>query len=804
MKILLKEKLAELAATMESANQYFRGLADKGGAGDLCALCQTSAQKMGGIIEEVQGEAAPTVALLEEYCELIYELYTGEPNLRAELLKKLEVQVSRIQDSIRRDIPTEKMKAVFMPYNASMWDSLGSVYAKAKEDPRFDVKVIPIPYYSLGPDGKPLEACYEGREMEKYVPITDYKKYNLAKERPDIIFIHNPYDNCNLVTRVFDAYFSSNLVKYTQHLVYIPYYVSRNKTLPHFAQMPGVKNAWRSFVQNETIRQQYIDGGIAPEKVVALGSPKLDMVAQLSQTEMNIPPEWSILKGKQVFFYNTAIVDILNNRDCFLDKVRYTIDTVQKHPDMALLWRPHPLSMSTLQSMAPELLEGYRKIVEDFQCGGLGVYDESGDLERAIAISDGYIGDSESSVSSLYEATGKPTFYVEYYDPDFMQEPRWARALCGEVIDQKLYLFSWEYNAIITYDEQTKAVVMEKGNEAAVEHEPLLYLQSIAIGDTIYFTSGASSTVLKYRVTDGSKSLIELGEGDNRDDCVFYKGKLYFFPIYYADQIKILDLKTERVSTVETGYTQQFPKLDRTAESPLFVGDVVVGNVVWRPCYLSPFVQIFDLERRQLSYIVINGLQEPLRALAYDGNYFWCAAMYKNKIYKWDWKNNRIVRTITVEGLHETQNGMLFAHIYYFKGSMWVFLREEYRTLRIDVKTEKMEWLVFSGLFKTTRRNPGKVLFSERIKTAADTIYMFPYYANGVIKIDTQTNSVTLEQIPVEQLPKGITGNVLNEGMCDLETFLRWSQHKRDVQGVTGGTTSGEKIWRNIIEQLYL
>ena len=120
--------------------------------------------------------------------------------------------------------------------------------------------------------------------------------------------------------------------------------------MPHFAQMPGVQNAWRIFTENERIRKQYIDGGIAPEKVAALGSPKMDMVLRAARAEKQIPEEWQVLKNKRVFFYNTALTDILNHRECFLQKVQFVIETFQKHPELALLWRPHPLSVSTMES----------------------------------------------------------------------------------------------------------------------------------------------------------------------------------------------------------------------------------------------------------------------------------------------------------------------------------------------------------------------------------------------------------------------------------------------------------------------
>ena len=63
--------------------------------------------------------------------------------------------------------------------------------------------------------------------------------------------------------------------------------------------------------------------------------------------------------------------------------------------------------MATMQSMRPDKLAAYQQTIADYQAAGYGIYDDTADLHRAIALSDAYYGDW-SSVVSLYEKTGKP------------------------------------------------------------------------------------------------------------------------------------------------------------------------------------------------------------------------------------------------------------------------------------------------------------------------------------------------------------------------------------------------------------
>ena len=70
---------------------------------------------------------------------------------------------------------------------------------------------------------------YEGDCLPTGVPIVKWEDYRLEEERPDIIFIHNPYDDGNNLTSVHPFYYSSNLKKYTQCLVYSPYFTLYDK-----------------------------------------------------------------------------------------------------------------------------------------------------------------------------------------------------------------------------------------------------------------------------------------------------------------------------------------------------------------------------------------------------------------------------------------------------------------------------------------------------------------------------------------------------------------------------------------------
>lgn len=419
----------------------------------MLAECQEFAVDLGNAIEETEGAGCVTVSHVEEYCETLFRVFErinpAEGDLSSEkaglagdanrVYKQLKKQLLRVENSVKNDIPIRK-EVVFFPYNASMWDSLESVYLAAREDPDCDAYCVPIPYFDLNSDHSFGTMHYEGNEYPSDIEITDWQTYDFERRKPDMIFIHNPYDEWNHVTSVHPRYYAKNLKQYTEQLVYIPYFIlgeiksddadrqSMVDAMKHFCFLPGTIYADKVVVQSEDMRQIYIEEYLKEmrqadipvsrheleNKIIGLGSPKVDKVLTTKKENLNIPKEWMrvIEKSdgtfKKVFFYNTSVSALLRNGEKMLLKIQSVFEMFKRHQDeIALLWRPHPLMQATIESMVPQLREAYGKIVEDYRNGGWGIYDDTADLDRAIAMSDAYYGD-ESSVVQLYQRTGKP------------------------------------------------------------------------------------------------------------------------------------------------------------------------------------------------------------------------------------------------------------------------------------------------------------------------------------------------------------------------------------------------------------
>ena len=411
-----KKQAEDFILLLDQAHEEIGQMIGKGqveAALELLGQCQEGAVKLGEMIENAEGGDFPAVLALENYCELVYEIYEGLIRNREangnKIYKRLRKALIRVENSVRNDIRV-RYEIVFMPYKASMWDSLESVWQAAAADPDCDVYVVPIPYYDRNRDRSLGAFHYEGKEFPAEVPVTHYDAYSLEERKPDAVYIHNPYDNMNFVTSVDPRFYSKEIKKYTECLVYIPYYSTAGGMAEGQASCPAYDNADYIVIQAEKYKK-FFDSAIPDSKFLVMGSPKFDSIIHKCQNPPKPPAEWEDrMEGRKVYFYNTSIGGMLGNTDAFLKKMRYVFDTFRGREDACLVWRPHPLLESSFESMRKGFKPQFDALREEFINENIGIYDDTPDMERTIAYSDAYIGDSGTSVTSLFGVVGKPLF----------------------------------------------------------------------------------------------------------------------------------------------------------------------------------------------------------------------------------------------------------------------------------------------------------------------------------------------------------------------------------------------------------
>ncbi len=315
-KEILKEKVMGFLPLFQEAHKELHSLLENGDVEPALGLlgdCQNVAIEIGTMIEEKKGEGCPTVRVLEQYCENIFLLhqklqeYVQNADRKREgicdlevLLQELTVFEKHLADSAKKELK-EKKEVVFIPYKASLWGAMESVWREASADEDTLTFVIPAPYYYKDVYGKAKseESHYETGYPDD-VTLTSYEEYNFETHHPDTIVIQCPYDEYNYGFTIHPFFYARNLKQYTEQLVYIPPFVMdeigpdddrAKKMLKSFCNMPGVVHADMVIVQSEQMKKVYVEllsefagedtRSLWEDKIQGLGSPLYDAAARL-------------------------------------------------------------------------------------------------------------------------------------------------------------------------------------------------------------------------------------------------------------------------------------------------------------------------------------------------------------------------------------------------------------------------------------------------------------------------------------------------------------------------------------------
>lgn len=593
------------------------------------ADCQEAAIQIGEAIERMTENGKEAVCALELYCEKLYVVNEQVEIISAhKIYKILEENIIKAENAIIH-IPTSK-EIVFLPYKASMWDSLEGIYQAAKEEQNSNVYCIPIPYYDKNIDGSLGELHYEGHEYPGNVEVVDYRTYNLEERHPDIIYIHNPYDEWNNVTCVPERYFSRNLRENTEKLIYIPYFIleeidpnnkGKIEKMKHFCFLPGVIYAHKVIVQSENMRQIYIseyikeaeklglptNKKIIEEKILGLGSPKIDKVQNTKKESLEIPEKWTQIikrtdgKWKKIIFYNTSINALLRYDADMLEKMKSVFGIFRVLQDEAvLLWRPHPLLLSTIKSMRPHLLTAYEKIVEDYRNSGWGIYDDSSDMDRAVVISDIYYGDS-SSVAQLYRSLGKPVY---------IQRVNWTGITLGDsCCCNGIYFFLDCNGRQIYYLEEESSVVKEVESISYHTEEPFRFSGIISNGHDIVLLPQNEKFIYVYDTE--LKKVHKIGKMGNSISTAYVQCDryVYMFPCQGKEIIELDMTNYEQRSyeiSQDVGEKHSIIKAFWICKDSIYVvvhgtGVVIEFNIVTKT------VEQFNIGCGQYKYVCICG-----------------------------------------------------------------------------------------------------------------------------------------------------------------------------------------------------
>ena len=739
------------------------------------ADCQDAALALCEFIDGIKGEGTQTVALLVEYCELLFKVSNGELNK-----KIIHKHLIKINNSVRHELKPTKIEVVFFPYMASMADSLESIYVAAKNDPDCDAYWCPIPYYDLNPDRTRGQLHYEGHLYPERLSAIDWQTYDLEERRPDVIFAHNPYDEQNVVTCVHPNFYFERMQNYTDMLCYVPYFVGIDDVQEHFCVLPGTIYADKVFVQSEKVRETYVRvfgewarqsgvtknhplcGKIArpSDKFINLGSPKLDAVINAKAEDFDLPDEWRRIienpdgSKKNVILYNNRFTDMTAGIEKQLAKLKFVLEAFKKRDDIVLWWRPHPLNIECLYAMRPQYLVEYNDIVEGYKKEAWGVYDDSPDLLRAIANTDAYYGDW-SSLVPMYEASGK---FVVMQDNE--TERNIALKFGDFAVDEDGAFWGFElmHDELfkLNFENNTAYCVTRSGCVPQYQGKKYLfsthrYIRIYCIGDDVFCFPSFLDNILIYNRKNKTTKKLQLdhdyllspeSDGFAIRYIAEHQGKIYCFGAL-TKAVIVFDSNTHN-TCYDTRLLEEIGLMskDKTlVKYPLYMGECSEDGTVTILMKDCQHLLRYNLPTQNMQIVVSNPVLANCVCADFDDRYYWLLTNSYDTLLKWDFDfnimteydiPNDMISNINIKG---TFTGISDCGEY-----LLIFPGYGESVLRFDKKQERFSKFIEMPVPEDDEH---RIYKYDIPKHMGDKMYVFARYNNTIYEFDKPSGMIT-------------------------------------------------------------
>lgn len=282
----------------------------------------------------------------------------------------------------------ETVKVVFLCQETSVWPSLKSAYEAMERDSRYNAQLVYLPFNHPNTD-KSIDH-YDIYVNSYNLPMHRHTDYNLTEESPDVAVLLKPYDLIPMQFYIKDIY------KAVERTVFIPYgfYEKPYDDILRLYgyQLPAQNMVWL-WVSHSEYQMQFIKSTSyrAGENAKILGHPKFDSsCGKIGYQHDDVYEKYAKkINGRRTLCWNAHHLNIMHPEISYATFFMFkdeVLNFFHKHPDIVLLFRPHPLLKKTLmQNNAMTELE-IEYFFDKINDEGNIIYDDSKDYINSFAL----------------------------------------------------------------------------------------------------------------------------------------------------------------------------------------------------------------------------------------------------------------------------------------------------------------------------------------------------------------------------------------------------------------------------------
>lgn len=394
---------------------------------------QALAIDFGTMIEKLYGTDHPMIAVLEDYCERLYQYSQG-------IIDDTEIMdtVAELNYSIQNDI-IDVMEVAFIVSRVSQWRAIKHEFCNIR-DTDAQIYIVVVPYYSkrfdgtlYSPNNDYEQFCVKDEFNMENVHVVKYDEYDIALHHPYCVYIQNPYDGWDKGISIHPSYYTDKLVGNCDKLIYVPPFALDEFTKENYCEyhnmssyvtVPGVVRADEVLVQSDAMREMYImkltewaggtTRGIWDKKIIASGTQLSDCenAEDRRKTAMDyIPESWKKLmlrsdgSVKKIVLYHNETSIFMENGDKAFDKIRMALEIFSDNKEnVFLIWNIQEDIAELIKAKFPQCVDKLKQL-ENY-ADSVGICDIS-DGRFAQAVSDAFYGEA-CYLSRLCQIDGKP------------------------------------------------------------------------------------------------------------------------------------------------------------------------------------------------------------------------------------------------------------------------------------------------------------------------------------------------------------------------------------------------------------
>ena len=384
---------------------------------------QNNIVSFGTLTESIKGEDCKTVKLLEQYLEVIYKVakyvqkfdegisYEASAESKyAECDEGVKDTFASISEAIDSEI-VNRRSVLFLPVKAKHFSSMRIAYEMEAATPDTDVYVMPLPYYYKEYDGSFKDEMHIDTEefIKANIPVTDYSRFDLSLLCPEKIYINSAYDEYNMAVSVDTRFYARNVKKYTEKLIYIPYFKLMEfdranypcwYNMQYYCTVPGVVMADKVYVQSENTRKAYIDKlneWVGDEKYTDIWEQKIDVYNE--SCEKHSEDELRDAGSKKTIVWFVSAGSLAEFGDKYIEKAYRNLDVFALSKDkLKVLLISEPFLDEMIKNHSDELYKKWTGFIDEFNRSGIGevVSQVEEKSVEALLKANAYYGDPSS------------------------------------------------------------------------------------------------------------------------------------------------------------------------------------------------------------------------------------------------------------------------------------------------------------------------------------------------------------------------------------------------------------------------